>query len=60
MTTGEAIAHFKYMGNFSALHITNGDRDAFELGIEALERLKEHREDHIDITYRALPSETKK
>jgi len=29
-----------------------------EEAIEALKRLKEHREDHIDITFRALPSET--
>jgi len=31
---------------------------AIKLGIEALKRLKEHREHHIDITYRALPGET--
>lgn len=32
---------------------------AVNLGIEALIRLKEHREAHIDITFRALPGETK-
>jgi hypothetical protein len=31
---------------------------AVRLGIEALIRLKEHREQHIDITFRALPGET--
>ena len=31
---------------------------AVKLGTEALKRLKEHREDHIDITFRALPGET--
>lgn len=36
------------------------NRNAIELGIEALKRLKEHREDHIDITFRALPGETEK
>jgi len=33
--------------------------DAVSLGIEALKRLKEHREDHIEIIFRALPGETK-
>ena len=32
--------------------------NALQLGIEALKRLKEHREEHIDITFRALPGET--
>lgn len=33
--------------------------EAEQLGIEALKRLKEHREDQMDITYRALPGETR-
>ena len=32
--------------------------DAIKLGIEALKRLQEHRTEHIDITFRALPGET--
>ncbi len=31
---------------------------ALQLGIEAMKRLREHRTEHIDITFRALPSET--
>lgn len=34
-------------------------RRAERLSIEALKRLKEHREEHIDITFRALLGETK-
>lgn len=33
--------------------------DAIKLGIEALKRLQEHRTEHVDITYRLLPGETK-
>lgn len=32
---------------------------AIALGAEALKRLHEHRTEHIDITFRALPRETK-
>ena len=32
--------------------------DAIKLGVEALFRLKNHRNEHIDITFRALPGET--
>lgn len=31
---------------------------ATKLGLEALKRLKEHREEHIDISHRNLPGET--
>lgn len=34
------------------------EMNADMLSIEALKRLKEHREEHIDITFRALPRET--
>ena len=33
-------------------------KKALKLGIEAMKRLQEHRYEHIDITYRALPGET--
>jgi len=59
MKIDEAIAHLKYMDRVPISHVSEGDRRALKLASEALERLKEHREDHIDITYRALPSETK-
>lgn len=32
--------------------------EADRLSVEAMKRLKEHREEHIDFTYRALPGET--
>jgi len=35
------------------------EKNAIGLGIEALQRLKEHREEHTDIcAFRSLPSET--
>jgi len=37
---------------------TPGHATAIKLGIEALKRLKEHREEQIDITYNPLPGET--
>jgi len=41
-----------------AIYEEPDDRKAIELGIEALKRLQEHRNHHIDIFFRALPGET--
>ena len=51
----EILAESAYHGSTT---FNEDYKDAQKLGIEALKRLKEHREDQIDITYRALPGET--
>jgi len=58
MTLEEAIQNLTYMKEHLYSYFNRPQFQALELGIEALKRLKEHREDHIDITFRALPGET--
>ena len=38
-------------------HLTFTERESIALCIEAAKRLIEHRTEHIDITFRALPGE---
>ena len=59
MTIEEAIKILEDILNFVKPGDPPEEHDAVKLGIEALKRLQEHRYDHIDITYRALPGETK-
>lgn len=59
MTIDKAIEILTDYKMQSAFEATTDFTDALKLGIEALKRLKEHREEHIDITFRALSGETK-
>ena len=58
MKLDKAIEINTYLANRLA-HISQADEQAaVRLGNEALKRLKEHREEHMDITFCALPGET--
>lgn len=58
MRINEAIRVLEYALNAPAVDTEGEAAKAIQLGVEALKRLKEHREDHIDITHRNLPGET--
>lgn len=60
MTIDEAIIILHREIRGVEINYPDALKGALGLGIEALKRLKEHRDDHIDLTYRALPGETEK
>jgi len=60
MTIDEAVGLLHGLQGETPEQLATPMQQAIKLGIEALKRLKEHREDHIDITFRALPGETVK
>ncbi len=57
MTIDKAILILDDLALNDDVNFVPDDVDALKLGIEALKRLQEHRSEHIDITFRALPGE---
>lgn len=58
MTLEKAIEILEDCSHGALLGISKETKDALKLGIEALERLREHRLGCVDFTFRALPGET--
>lgn len=58
MKLERAIEILEGKANWTEIYHPRDVEEAQKLGAEALKRLKEHREEHIDITFRALPGET--